>query len=226
MSYKVGYQILIGQLKIGDFVLINGYLLQLFEPLSEASVRWRDTKNDLSKIEYSAYLLDQTDEVEQDHPDAKPLFITGPHVHFKNVTFGYQPEHPILKNVSFEVPPAKMTAIVGPSGSGKSTIARLLLGLFEVTQGQILIDDQDITAVSKHSLRQQIGIVPQEVLLFNNTLRFNLCYGALNISEREINNVIQLAHLEEMVKTSPKELKPTSVKGVLNYQEENARGLE
>lgn len=97
-----------------------------------------------------------------------------------------------------------MTAIVGPSGSGKSTIARLLLGLFEVTQGQILIDDQDITAVSKHSLRQQIGIVPQEVLLFNNTLRFNLCYGALNISEREINNVIQLAHLEEMVKNLPK----------------------
>lgn len=204
LSYKVGYQILIGQLKVGDFVLINGYLLQLFEPLSEASVRWRDTKNDLSKIEYSAYLLEQTDEVEQDHPDAKPLSITGPHVHFKNVTFGYQPEHLILKNLSFEVPPAKMTAIVGPSGSGKSTIARLLLGLFEVTQGQILIDDQDITLVSKHSLRQQIGIVPQEVLFFNNTLKFNLCYGALNTSEHEINTVIQLAHLEEMVKNLPK----------------------
>ena len=97
-----------------------------------------------------------------------------PNIRFKNVTFGYKPEQPILKNISFEAPSKKMTAIVGPSGSGKSTIARLLLGLFEVTQGQILIDDQDINSVTKYSLRQEIGIVPQEVLLFNNTLKFNI----------------------------------------------------
>ena len=203
LSYKVGHQILIGQLKIGDFVLINGYLLQLFEPLNDVSVLWRDTKNDLSKIEYSAYLLDQTNEIEQDKHDAKPLSITGPYIRFIDVSFGYKPEQPILKNISFEVPSATMTAIVGPSGSGKSTIARLMLGLFEITHGQILIDDQDINAVTKQSLRQQIGIVSQEVLLFNNTLKFNLCYGSPNISDHEINTVIQLAHLEEIVKNLP-----------------------
>lgn len=203
LSYQVGYHVLIGQLKVGDFVLINGYLLQLFEPLSEASVRWRDTKNDLSKIEYSAYLLEQSHEVEQDKSDAKPLVISGPDIRFKNVTFGYKPEQPILKNISFEAPSKKMTAIVGLSGSGKSTIARLLLGLFEVTQGQILIDDQDINSVTKYSLRQEIGIVPQEVLLFNNTLKFNICYGASHALDHEINTVIQRAHLEDFVKKLP-----------------------
>ncbi len=206
LSYKVGYQILIGHLKVGDFVLINGYLLQLFEPLNNASVLWRDTKNDLSKIEYSAYLLEQTDEVEQDKPDAKPLIISRPDIRFQNVTFGYKRNQPILKNISFEAPSQKMTAIVGPSGSGKSTIARLMLGLFEASQGQIFIDDQDIHSVTKYSLRQHIGVVPQEVLLFNNTLKFNLCYGSPNISDHEINTVIQLTHLEELVKNLPQGL--------------------
>ncbi len=206
LSYKAGHQILIGQLNVGDFVLINGYLFLLFEPLNELSYDWRDTKNNLSKIEYSAYLLEQTDELEHDKQEAKPLMITGPHIRFNNVSFAYRPEHQILKKINFEIAPNTMIGIVGSSGAGKSTIARLLLGLFDVTSGNITIDQQDISTVTKKSLRQHIGIVPQDVLLFNNTLKFNLCYGTLNPSEQDINSAIHLAHLEEIISKLPKGL--------------------
>ena len=206
LSYKAGHQILIGQLKVGDFVLINGYLFLLFEPLSELTDVWRNTKNNLSKIEYSAYLLEQTDELEHDKQGAKPLMITGPHIRFNNVSFAYRPEHQILKKINFEIAPNTMIGIVGSSGAGKSTIARLLLGLFDVTSGHITIDHQDISTVTKKSLRQHIGIVPQEVLLFNNTLKFNLCYGTLNPSEQDINTAIHLARLEEIISKLPKGL--------------------
>lgn len=206
LSYKAGHQILIGQLKVGDFVLINGYLFLLFEPLNELSDIWRNTKNNLSKIEYSAYLLEQTDELEHDKQGAKPLMITGPHIRFNNVSFAYRPEHQILKKINFEITPNTMIGLVGSSGSGKSTIARLLLGLFDVASGNITIDHQDISTVTKKSLRQHIGIVPQDVLLFNNTLKFNLCYGTLNPSEQDINTAIHLAHLEEIISKLPKGL--------------------
>lgn len=205
LSFKVGQEILLSQLAVGDFVLINGYLLQLFSPLNNLSFHWRDTTKNLANIKYSAMLLEDRNII-QDKADAKTLSILGPKIQFDNVSFHYDESRQILRNVSFAIEPSQMVAIVGPSGSGKSTIGRLLLRFYDLDSGRISIDSQDISEVTKKSLRDNIGVVPQDVVLLNNTLKFNLCYGSFNATEEEINKVIRLAHLDELVQKLPKGL--------------------
>ncbi|MBT6207320.1 MAG: ABC transporter ATP-binding protein/permease [Francisellaceae bacterium] len=198
LSYKAGAEILVGTMKVGDFVLINGYLLQLFHPLQNLSDVSRDTFEQLSKIEYSARLLENSNIIHNTKgaPDIK---VNHAHIVFNKVDFSYAQNLKIIKEVSFDITPGTMTAIVGPSGSGKSTISKLLLRYCDINKGSIKIDGQDIKEVTQESVRQVIGVVPQDVILFNNTLRFNLTYGNFDATDDEINNVIHLVHLDKFV---------------------------
>src|SRR5690606_2071059 len=161
-----------GELSIGDFVLVNAYLLQLYVPLNFFGFVYRQIKQSLIDMEKMFDLLDEQQEV-PDHPEAKPLVTQGARISFENVSFGYDPRRTILHQVSFEIPPGKTLAIVGASGAGKSTLSRLLFRFYDVDEGCIRIDGQDIRKVTQHSLRQAIGIVPQDTVLFNDTIFYN-----------------------------------------------------
>ena len=137
-------------------------------------------------------------------PGARPLVVTSGHVRFDDVRFSYDPERPILKGLSFEVPAGKTVAIVGPSGAGKSTISRLLFRLYDVSSGRILIDGQDIRDVTQTSLRASIGMVPQDTVLFNDTIRYNIRYGRWDASDAEVEEAAQLAQIDGFIRMSPK----------------------
>ncbi len=166
-----------GRFTPGDVVLVNGFLLQLFRPLDMLGWVYRSIKQGLIDVEQMFALLDTEQEI-TDRPDAKPLQVSGGDVRFEDVHFGYEPRRDILKGVSFDAPPGTRLAIVGPSGAGKSTIARLLYRFYDPTGGRILIDGQDISGVTQESLRAAIGIVPQDTVLFNDTIGYNIGYGA------------------------------------------------
>src|SRR5690606_39665953 len=154
-----------GRLTLGDFVLLNTFLMQIYRPLNFIGFVYRELRQGLTDIEEMFRLLDQNPEIE-DKPDAKPLTVTGPVIRFDHVSFHYDPERPILKDVSFEVPAGQTIAIVGPTGAGKSTISRLLFRFYDVTGGRITIDGQDVRDVTQQSLRAAIGMVPQDTVLF------------------------------------------------------------
>ncbi|MCM8732681.1 ABC transporter ATP-binding protein/permease [Azospirillum sp. A1-3] len=191
-----------GSMSLGDFVLVNTYLLQLYQPLNFFGVVYREIKQSLIDIESMVTLLAVDREV-ADGPEAKPLAVDGAELRFEGVEFGYDPRRPILKDVSFTVPAGKTVAIVGPSGAGKSTISRLLFRFYDVNGGRVLIDGQDIRDVTQSSLRASIGIVPQDTVLFNDTVFYNIAYGRPGASPAEVERAARLAHIHDFIMALP-----------------------
>ena len=191
-----------GALTIGGFVMINAILIQLYMPLNFMGMVYREIKQGLIDVETMFALLHEKPEI-VDRPGAEPLRVSQGDIRFENVSFAYDPDRPILKNVSFEVPAGKMVAIVGPSGAGKSTIARLLFRFYELTRGRILIDGQDIRDVTQSSLRAAIGMVPQDTVLFNDTIDYNIRYGKPAAMEAELREAARLAQIHDFIMTLP-----------------------
>ena len=191
-----------GNMTIGDFVLVNAYLIQLFLPLNFLGFVYREIKRSLTDMETMFELMAENTEVE-DKPGAKPLAVDGGKVVFENVSFAYDERRAVLENVSFSVEPGKTIAIVGPSGAGKSTISRLLFRFYDVTGGRILIDGQDIRDVTQKSVRAAIGMVPQDTVLFNDTIYYNIAYGAPGATPSEIEDAARLASIHEFIMSLP-----------------------
>ncbi|MFB6259166.1 MAG: ATP-binding cassette domain-containing protein, partial [Thiohalorhabdaceae bacterium] len=191
-----------GLLSLGDLVAVNALLLQLFMPLNFFGTVYRQTRYALADMDRLVQLLQEAPEV-TDAPDARPLQVSRGEVRFDNVDFAYQPERPILRDVSFTVPPGAKVAVVGPSGAGKSTLVRLLFRFFDVTGGAIRIDGQDIRQVTRDSLRRQIAIVPQDTVLFNDTLYYNIAYAREGATPEEVAEAARVAHLEDFIASLP-----------------------
>ncbi len=188
---------------VGDFVMINAMMIQLYQPLNFMGMVYREIKQAIIDIEKMFEVLSRNPEV-KDIEGAVPLVVSAGCVRFDDVRFAYDAERPILKGLSFEVPAGKTVAIVGPSGAGKSTISRLLFRLYDVSGGKILIDGQDIRNVTQASLRASIGMVPQDTVLFNDTIRYNIRYGRWDASDVEVEEAAQLAQIDSFIKMSPK----------------------
>ncbi|MBS0253212.1 MAG: ABC transporter ATP-binding protein/permease [Proteobacteria bacterium] len=191
-----------GKDTVGHFAMVNLLMLQLFMPLNFMGMVYREIKQGLTDIERMMEVLEQNPEV-ADRPGAKRLDVSGGAIRFDHVRFGYDPERIILKDVSFEVPAGKMVAIVGPSGAGKSTVGRLLLRFYDVTSGRILIDGQDLRDVTQASLRSVIGVVPQDTVLFNDTIFYNIKYGRADATDDEVYAAAKLAQIDDFVRTLP-----------------------
>jgi ATP-binding cassette subfamily B protein len=192
-----------GKNTVGDFVMVNAMMIQLYQPLNFMGMVYREIKQAVIDIEKMVGVLSRNPEV-KDIPGARPLVVTTGNVRFDDVQFSYDPERPILKGLSFEVPAGKTVAIVGPSGAGKSTISRLLFRLYDVSGGHILIDGQDIRNVTQASLRASIGMVPQDTVLFNDTIRYNIRYGRWDATDAEVEEAAQMAQIDGFIKMSPK----------------------
>lgn len=197
-----GYGVAGGTMTIGDFVLVNTYLIQLYMPLNFLGFVYREIKRSLTDLEQMFGLLDEPAEI-KDAPDAPALTVTGGKVAFDDVHFAYDPRRHVLNGISFAVPPGKSVAIVGPSGAGKSTISRLLFRFYEATGGRILIDGQDIRSVTQESLRAAIGMVPQDTVLFNDTVYYNIAYGHPSASPAEVEAAAKLARIHDFVMEQP-----------------------
>ena len=191
-----------GDMTLGDFVLVNTLLIQLFIPLNVLGFVYREIKQSLIDMEYMFGLLDRDREV-ADKPDAVPLTCGGGAIEFRHVTFGYDERRTILHDVSFSVPAGGTVAVVGPSGAGKSTISRILFRFYDIAGGAVLIDGQDIRDVIQASLRARIGMVPQDTVLFNDTIRYNIQYGRPDAGEQEVIEAARLARIDGFVANLP-----------------------
>jgi ATP-binding cassette subfamily B protein len=197
-----GQGVAAGAMTVGDFVLVNTYLIQLYQPLNFLGMVYRNIKQSLTDLEQMMSLLKIQPEVE-DRPGAPALAVKRGMVAFRHVDFRYDPRREILRDVDFTVPPGASVAIVGPSGAGKSTIARLLFRFYDVTDGAIEIDGQDIRDVTQDSLRRAIGVVPQDTVLFNDTIYYNIAYGRPGASRAEIEEAARLAHIHNFIAALP-----------------------
>ncbi|MFL5048611.1 MAG: ABCB family ABC transporter ATP-binding protein/permease, partial [Xanthobacteraceae bacterium] len=197
------YGIKQGTNTVGDFVMINAMMIQLYQPLNFMGMVYREIKQAVIDIEKMVAILAREPEI-KDKPGAKPLDIKRGAIRFENVSFAYDPEREILKGISFEVPAGHRVAVVGPSGAGKSTISRLLFRLYDISGGRILIDGQDIREVTQASLRASIGMVPQDTVLFNDTIRYNIRYGRWDASDTEVEQAAQLAQIDHFIRMAPK----------------------
>jgi ATP-binding cassette subfamily B protein len=191
-----------GRMAIGDLVLVNAFLIQLSIPLNYLGMVYREVKQSLTNIDRMFALLDEPQEV-RDAPGAPPLAIAGATLTFENVDFHYDPARPILRGIDLEIPSGKTLAVVGTTGAGKSTLARLLYRFYDITGGAIRIDGQDIRAVGQDSLRAAIGIVPQDTVLFNDTIYYNIAYGRPEASRDEVIAAARSAHIHDFITSLP-----------------------
>jgi ABC-type transport system involved in Fe-S cluster assembly fused permease/ATPase subunit len=192
-----------GSKTVGDFVLINAMMIQLYQPLNFMGMVYREIKQAITDIEIMFAILSREPEI-RDASGARALQVTSGTIKFENVAFAYEPDRRILKGISFDVPAGKTVAVVGPSGAGKSTISRLLFRFYDLSGGRILIDGQDIAKVTQKSLRQAIGMVPQDTVLFNDTIRYNIRYGRWEASDTEVEEAARLAQIDHFIRLSPK----------------------
>jgi ATP-binding cassette subfamily B protein len=197
------YGIRSGTQTVGDFVMINAMMIQLYQPLNFMGMVYREIKQAVIDIEKMFAILGRDPEI-KDKPGATPLIISQGTIRFENVSFAYEPARPILKGLSFEVPAGHTVAIVGPSGAGKSTISRLLFRFYDIANGRILIDGQDIRDVTQASLRAVIGMVPQDTVLFNDNVRYNIRYGRWDASDAEVERAAALAQIDTFIRSTPK----------------------
>jgi len=197
------YEIQAGSKTVGDFVLINAMMIQLYQPLNFMGMVYREIKQAVTDIETMFSILAREPEI-KDAPGACPLKVTNGTIRFEDVRFAYEPERGILKGISFDVPAGKTVAVVGPSGAGKSTISRLLFRFYDLAGGRILIDGQDIARVTQSSLRQAIGMVPQDTVLFNDTIRYNIRYGRWEASNAQVEEAARLAQIDDLIRLAPK----------------------
>ncbi|WP_024538994.1 ABCB family ABC transporter ATP-binding protein/permease [Comamonas badia] len=192
-----------GRLTLGDLVMVNAFMIQIYIPLNFLGVIYREIKQSLTDLSRMFTLMDRRQEV-RDAPGAQPLALAGePVVRFERVHFAYAPDRPILQGVDFEIPPGKTVAVVGPSGAGKSTLARLLFRFYDVQQGAITIGGQDIRGVTQDSLRRAIGIVPQDTVLFNDTIAYNIAYGRPGAAQAEVEQAARAAHIHDFIVSTP-----------------------
>lgn len=198
-----GQRVVAGLFTIGDFVMINALLIQLYQPLHLMGTIYRAIRQSLVDLENLFGILNAKPDI-LDKPGAKALNVSSGKISFNNVGFSYDVERPILKEMSFEVPAGNMVAIVGPSGAGKSTISRLLFRFYEPLSGSITIDGQNIADVTQTSLRQAIGMVPQDTVLFNETIYYNIAYGDPEASHEEVIEAAKMAHIHEFIMDLPK----------------------
>ena len=196
------YHISLKMMTLGDLVVVNGFLTQLYVPLNLLGTVYREINQALIDMEKMFDVLNVPPEV-KDKPGAPEVKISGGEIRFEDVVFAYEPERTILKGVSFTVPAGKTVAVVGPSGAGKSTISRILYRFYEIKSGRVLIDGQDIRDVTQDSVRAAIGIVPQDTVLFNDTIRYNIKYGRIEASDEEIEQAARLAQIEPFIRQLP-----------------------
>ena len=202
MLWRATQGVVDGRLTLGDLVMINAFMIQLYIPLNFLGVLYREIKQSLTDLDKMFTLLERHREVD-DHPGARPLQVSQGVVRFDHVGFAYEPARPILHDLSFEIPAGKTLAVVGPSGAGKSTLARLLYRFYDVGSGRITIDGQDIRQVTQASLRAAIGIVPQDTVLFNDTIEYNIAYGRTGASRAEVEAAARAAHIHEFIASTP-----------------------
>ena len=203
MLWRATQGVVDGRMTLGDLVMVNAFMIQLYIPLGFLGVIYREIKQSLTDLDKMFTLLEKEREI-ADEPGALPIHIVGePPVRFENVSFAYEAARPILKNVSFEIPPGKTVAVVGSSGAGKSTLARLLFRFYDVQHGRITIAGQDIKHVTQASVRQAIGIVPQDTVLFNDTVEYNIAYGQPGASRAEVEGAAKAARIHDFIASTP-----------------------
>ena len=203
MLWRATQGVVAGELSLGDFVMVNAFMIQLYVPLNFLGTLYREIKQSMADLSRMFALMDKEREV-ADPPGAQPLQLQGqPTVRFENVQFAYDPERPILQGVSFEIPAGKTVAVVGASGAGKSTLARLLYRFYDVQSGKIAIAGQDIRTVTQASVRKAIGIVPQDTVLFNDTVAYNIAYGRPGATQAQIEAVARAARIHGFIAATP-----------------------
>ena len=197
------YEVVQGRMTVGDLVLVNVFMIQLYLPMHFLGFVYREIKSSLIDMEKMFNLLNENREV-QDAPNAAPLKVSSGAVRFEQVAFSYEPDRKILSDVSFDIPPGHIVAVVGSSGAGKSTLSRLLFRFYDVQAGRILIDGQDIREVTQASLRAAIGIVPQDTVLFNDSIYYNIAYGRPDATHEDILQAAQAAHIHDFIVSLPR----------------------
>ncbi len=203
MLWRATQGVVDGRMTLGDLVMVNAFMIQLYIPLGFLGVIYREIKQSLTDLDKMFTLMEKEREI-ADEPGAQPIKIdASPAVRFENVSFAYEPARPILHQVSFEIPPGKTVAVVGSSGAGKSTLARLLYRFYDVQQGRITIAGQDIKHVTQASVRQSIGIVPQDTVLFNDTVEYNIAYGKPGASHAEVEEAARAARIHGFIASTP-----------------------
>jgi ATP-binding cassette subfamily B protein len=204
MLWRATQGVVDGRMSLGDLVMINAFMIQLYIPLNFLGVLYREIKQSLTDLERMFSLLEREREIADDAGAPDLHLSASPTVRFDNVVFAYEADRPILYGVSFDIPAGKTVAVVGPSGSGKSTLARLLFRFYDVGAGVIRIDGQDIRRVTQSSVRRALGIVPQDTVLFNDTVRYNIAYGQTNASQEEVEQAARAARIHDFIASTPK----------------------